>query len=107
MDTGKTIPKGKGFTTGDFFQGDFGSIIEGLFVTSDGFAIQLYDMDAWFVRRDPNHGDPLLCVALDDKRFPYDKPGSFDYFNMQIKIMSATNVKTVHQAVMGGTHQSE
>lgn len=101
MDTKKTVPKGKGFVTSDFFSTDFGSIIEQLFLTSDGFAILLNDFDSWFLRRDPNHGaDPLLCVAVDHNQFPYRRYYKADYFHLEFRVMSATNVRTAHQAAM-------
>ena len=100
MDTSKVVSKGKAFTTGNFFdQDNFGSIIEGLFFTSDGFAVQLYNWAPWFIRRDPNHGDPLLCVAVDKSRFPYSTDSKYDDFYMQIRFLSASNVKTAHQVV--------
>lgn len=100
MDTKKKIPKGKGFVTSDFFSTDFGSIIEQLFVTSDGFAVLLNEFDSWFLRRDPNGGDPLLCVAVDHNHFPYHRYYKEDYFHIEFRIMAARNVREAHQTVM-------
>ena len=101
MDTAKSIPKGTAFTTG---ANNFGSIIENIFLTSDGFAILMYDLDAWFLRRDPNHGDPLLCMALDQQHFPYHYNKTNDYFKMILRFIASSNVKKAYDTI---THKTD
>ena len=98
MDTQKIIPKGKAFTTSDFLlTPDFGSIIEHVFVNTDGFGIVLNVYHPWILRRDSNHGDPILCVSTSNLK-PYPNQTTYSnphFFDTYIHFRIANNITMV------------
>lgn len=99
MDTSKSFTKAEPFMTSNF-KGNFGSLIEYLFLNSDGFALQLEEYHPWFFRRSVNNGDPLLCFSLDQTKFPYQDAERYINFSLKLQINAARNVREAHQAVM-------
>src|SRR5699024_10998646 len=75
MDTSRALPR-VAFNnvrnySYDTTKEDFYLIVEQLFVNTDGFAVALDSRAPLFMRRDPNHGDPLLCFSTNNSK-PYD-----------------------------------
>jgi len=94
------VHRNQSFTTGDFLQKEIGNIIEHLFLTSDGFGIMLADSKPWFLRREPNHDDPILCVSLSNE-FPYEKQHEHKevgFYDLEFTIRLGKNVKAVWQS---------
>ena len=74
MDTGRLSPRRHFNYLLDF---DYDStrdeallLLEHLFLNSDGFALMLDSSAPLFLRRDPNFGDPLLCISVNNS-YPY------------------------------------
>lgn len=64
------------FVTNDFFHAPVGGVLEHYWVNSDGFGVWINNKAPLFIRRDSNHGDPIMCFA-NLKQAPYDV--TFDY----------------------------
>lgn len=98
MDTNKTIPKGKSFTTSDFLlTPEFGSLIEHVFVNTDGYGVILNEYHPWFLRRDSNHGDPILCVSTSNLK-PFQNQTTYSnphFFDTYIHFRIANNLTMV------------
>ena len=112
MNTELYIAKGKPFLTGDylFFNAEFGDIIEYLFINSDGFGLMLDSPHPWIVRRDPNNGDPLLCIAVSNVS-PYPQQANSNlpsnYYDISFILKSSTDIRSLYQSFIGTIGQEE
>lgn len=97
MDTAQQTGNDSGapaFQTGDFSHtGEtFGSLIEYLFLNTDGFAVLFSDHEPLRLRRDSNGGRPLLCASI-DKKFR---------FSFKFNILATSNIRTVYSNITSG-----
>lgn len=107
MDTNENVGKDKSFTTADFFHYSYGGIIEHLFLNSEGFAVFLHENHPWFLRRDSNHGDPIMCVSVSNAD-PYPKLNKYpaDYFDIKFTVKMGKNIRDVYRTFTDPTVKS-
>lgn len=81
-------------------EAEFCQKLEHLFLQTDGFAVLLDQNAPWFIRREPNHNDPLLCFSV-NATAPYPSEiKENSYLDLKLNFYSSANIRTVSDFVV-------
>lgn len=85
------------FATNDFFQNQIGSIVENLWLGSDGFAVFVERSNPLFLSRDTSSNKALLCFSADYHKSPYNEAIDTIETNLNVHLISGNDIKHVYQ----------